>query len=102
MRRLPYEGFIAAAPTGAGGFLDWMAQLPSDKREETLARIAKALNLGPCSLIRVDGPKDDPLLNGLFIVLHHLLGDMLRITRKDVTIEVLASVADELAARHNA
>jgi hypothetical protein len=81
---------------GKDGALDWMVQLPPVKRQMMLARVAKALHTGPCSLIRFTGPKDDPVLNGHYIIVQHLLNKLVKEgRRKDVTIEVLASVAGE-------
>jgi hypothetical protein len=57
--------------------------------------VAKASHTGPCSLLRTTGPKDEAILNGHYIILQPLLAGLLRGKRKDVTIEVLASVTDE-------
>jgi hypothetical protein len=90
-----YDDFLAACEADKAGALDWMAQLPPGKRQMMLARVAKALHTGPCSLIRSTGPKDEPTLSGHYIVVQHLLDDLLRNKRQDVTINVLASVTGE-------
>jgi hypothetical protein len=91
-----YADYVEACKTDKTIGLAWMAQLPPIKRQAMLTRVAKAQHTGPCSLIRITGPKDDPDLNGHYIIEQHLLDKLLREgTREDVTIDVLASVAGE-------
>jgi hypothetical protein len=90
-----YADFTATIKTDKTVVIEWLAQLPSDKRQAMLAHVARKLQTGPCSLIRLTGPRDEPLLNGHYIIVQHLLAKLLKKHRKDVTIEVLASVAGE-------
>jgi hypothetical protein len=70
--------FEAALQADKTIIIDWMAQLPPDKRQAMLLRVAEALQTGPCALIRTTGPQDEPILNGHYVIVQSLLDKLLK------------------------
>lgn len=58
--------------------MDWLVALPPDKRQLALAKVAKANNMGPCSLIRFSaGENCDTDKLGVYVVAQPIADDLM-------------------------